>query len=70
MLFDTLYRQYYLWTLILLSKIETIENKSEATLIIFERLIFSSDLPTETKVALQGVINKADGAEDSTNDQE
>ena len=44
-------------------------NKSAAVLAILERLIASSDLPTETKTALQGVINKADGAEGSTNDE-
>ncbi len=54
----------------LLNKMEVIENKCSAVLTIFERLISSSDLPTETKVAYQGVINKADGAEDSTNDQD
>ena len=55
---------------LLLNKIEVIENKCSATLTIFERLISSSDLPAETKVALQGVINKADEKENNANDEE
>lgn len=54
----------------LLNKMEVIENKCSAVLTIFERLISSSDLPTETKVAYQGVINKADGAEDIKDDED
>lgn len=45
-------------------------KKSAAVLIILERLINSSDLPAETKVALQGVINKADEKEKNANDEE
>ena len=54
----------------LMNSVSDSGNKSAAVLSILERLISSSDLPTETKVALQGVINKADGAEDITNDEE
>lgn len=55
---------------------ELIENvavsgdKSAAVLAILERLICSSDLPSETKTALQREINKADGAEVKGNDEE
>lgn len=45
-------------------------KKSSAVLNILERLISSSDLPVETKVALQGVINKADEKESNANDEE
>lgn len=45
-------------------------KKSSAVLTILERLISSSDLPAETKVALQGVINKADEKENNANDKE
>lgn len=45
-------------------------KKSSAVLNILERLISSSDLPAETKVALQGVINKADEKEKNADDEE
>lgn len=43
----------------LTESVESSGGQSAAVLAILERLIGSSDLPSETKTALQGVINKA-----------
>lgn len=53
----------------ILNAIETNTNKTSAMLDILGNLINSSDLPTEVKIAYQGLINKANGAEGSANDE-
>lgn len=56
--------------LILKSEVATSAEKSAAVLTIFEKLIGASDLPSETKQSLQGVINKASIEEEKRNDGE
>ncbi len=57
------------WNAILKSEVATSGEKSSAVLAIFEKLIGASDLPSETKQAMQAVINKATIGEDKSNDE-
>lgn len=57
------------WNEVLKSEVATSGEKSSAVLAIFEKLINASDLPGETKQAMQAVINKATIGEDKSNDE-
>ena len=57
------------WNAILKSEVATSGEKSSAVLSIFEKLISASDLPSETKQAMQAVINKATIEEGKSNDE-
>lgn len=52
------------------SEVAASAEKSAAVLIIFEKLISASDLPSEIKQAMQAVINKATIEEAQSNDEE
>lgn len=55
---------------VLKSEVAVSAEKSAAVLTIFEKLISASDLPSETKQAMQAVINKATIGEAQNNDEE
>ena len=57
------------WSDILKNEVATSADKSSAVLAIFEKLINASDLPSETKQAMQAVINRATIEEDKGHDE-